>query len=61
MVLEGRVAPVTGAASGIGQASVRRFAQAGVPAWSSLTATAREIGGHQDALGVAMDVTDETQ
>ena len=67
MVLEGRVALVTGAASGIGKAIVRRFAQAGARVvvadigLDAATATAREIGGPQEALAVAMDVTDETQ
>jgi len=67
MGLEGRGALVTGAASGIGKAIARRFAQAGARVviadlgLDAATATAREIGSEKQALAVAMDVTDETQ
>ena len=67
MTLEGQVALVTGAASGIGKAIARRFAQAGARVviadigLDAAKAAAREIGGDKDALAVAMDVTDEGQ
>ena len=67
MTLEGQVALVTGAASGIGRAVARRFAQAGARVviadigLDAATTAAREIGGEKDALAVAMDVTDEAQ
>src|ERR1700754_2574419 len=63
---DGRVAVVTGAASGIGKEIARRFAaEGGIPVIADLnldaaTATAEEIkrnGG--DAFAVAMNVTDE--
>ena len=65
MELEGKVALVTGAASGLGKAIADRFARAGarvVIADLDVDAAARaagEIGSKDRALGVAMDVTDE--
>jgi 3-hydroxybutyrate dehydrogenase len=65
MDLEDRVTLVTGAASGIGKSIARRFALAGARvviadlAMDAAAAAAREIGGDDRALAVAMDVTDE--
>jgi 3-hydroxybutyrate dehydrogenase len=65
MELEGKVAIVTGAASGLGKAIAARFCKAGARVaiadldGDAATATAREIGGAERAFGVAMDVTDE--
>ena len=59
--LEGKVAVVTGGAGGIGQATVRRFAQAGarvvIADLSDASALAKEVGGHF----VSTDVSDEAQ
>ena len=66
MQLEGKVAIVTGAASGIGKAIARRFAKAGARVviadlgLDAATEAANDIGGGAErTLGVAMDVTDE--
>jgi NAD(P)-dependent dehydrogenase (short-subunit alcohol dehydrogenase family) len=60
-LLEGKVAVVTGAAGGIGQATVRRFARAGaklvIADVSDADALAREVAG----LFVSTDVSDEEQ
>ncbi len=65
MQLNGKVALVTGAASGIGNAIAKRFVAAGGRiAIADLddgkaAAAARELGDTKVAMGFAMDVTDE--
>ena len=67
MKLDGKVALVTGAASGIGHEIARRYVAAGgrvVIADLNLDAAkaaAKELGGEKDAIAVAMDVTNEDQ
>lgn len=67
MKLDGKVALVTGAASGIGLAIAKRYVEAGgrvVIADLNLdaaTAAAKDLGGEKDAIAVAMDVSSEEQ
>ena len=67
MKLDGKVALVTGAASGIGHSIAKRYVAAGgrvVIADLNLDAAkaaAKELGGEKDAIAVAMDVTKEDQ
>jgi 3-hydroxybutyrate dehydrogenase len=67
MKLDGKVALVTGAASGIGHAIARRYVDAGAKvAIADLNAdgavkAAKELGDTKTAIGIAMDVTKEDQ
>jgi 3-hydroxybutyrate dehydrogenase len=67
MKLNGKVALITGAASGIGHAIARRYVEAGgrvviadLNADGSAKA-AKELGDTKTAIGIAMDVTKEDQ
>ena len=67
MKLQGKVAVVTGAASGIGKEIARTYAREGAKVviadlnQDGADAVADELGGTGKALGVAMDVTSEEQ
>lgn len=67
MKLDGKVALITGAASGIGHAIAKRYLEAGgrvVIADLNLEAAsraARDLAGSKTAIGVAMDVSNEEQ
>ena len=67
MKLDGKVALVTGAASGIGHSIAKRYVEAGgrvVIADLNLdaaSATAKELGNAKTAIGVGMDVSNEEQ
>jgi len=67
MDLKGKVAFVTGAASGIGLAIAKRFVEAGGRVavadlnLGAAKAAVTELGGEKSALAVAMDVSNEEQ
>ena len=67
MDLEGKVALVTGAASGIGHAIAKRYVAAGGRVaiadlnLEAAMAAAKELGGSETAIAVAMDVANEEQ
>jgi 3-hydroxybutyrate dehydrogenase len=67
MRLDGKVAVVTGAASGIGKEIARTYVEAGAKVviadlnQKGADATADELGGSTKAVGVAMDVTNEAE
>lgn len=67
MKLDGKVAIVTGAASGIGHTIAKRYVEAGGRVviadlkLDAAEAAAREFGNEKTAIAVAMDVTNEEQ
>jgi 3-hydroxybutyrate dehydrogenase len=67
MQLDGKVAVITGAASGIGRAIAKRYLEAGARVvMADLNAegakkAARELAGDKSAIGVGMDVSNEDQ
>jgi 3-hydroxybutyrate dehydrogenase len=67
MKLDGKVALITGAASGIGHAIAKRYVEAGGRVGiadlnaDGATVTAKEIGDTKTAIGIAMDVSNEDQ
>ncbi len=67
MKLDGKVALVTGAASGIGHAIAKRYVEAGGRVaiadlnLDAAKAAAKELGGENDAIAIAMDVSNEEQ
>jgi len=67
MKLDGKVALVTGAASGIGHEIAKKFASEGARVaiadlkLDAATAAAKEIGDSKAAIAVAMDVSNEEQ
>jgi 3-hydroxybutyrate dehydrogenase len=67
MKLDGKVALITGAASGIGHQIARRYVEAGGRVaiadlnLDAAKAAAKELGGEKDAIAVAMDVTKEDE
>jgi 3-hydroxybutyrate dehydrogenase len=67
MKLDGKVALITGAASGIGHRIARRYVEAGGRVaiadlnLDAAKAAAKELGGEKDAIAVAMDVTKEDE